>query len=246
LLGVFPAARLVLAAALALSVAACGRPAAPAAPDRGGRPGIAAAAAYFLGTLSAAERTGVRSGLPLAELSPAGADAFRAVLRATLSPPAYGRVAAGGGQVTVSGEPSATRPWRWRYERPDGSVDATITGRHLNLRFTGGPRDDGALRLLGSLASTPRAVAVLGESPIDPPPGPVTDEGLPGSSMTPPQRAALLRLVTDRTTDPAADPARTFFAWYGPATPGGRAYYRISTPDLLIESVPAPGAVTGR
>ncbi len=75
-----------------------------------------------------------------------------------------------------------------------------------------------------------------------------TPAGLPGSAMTPPQKAALMTLVTSYVSLVADDLAaermsrltaggldRLTFAWAGPTARGAKHYYRVQGPTFLIE-----------
>ena len=113
-----------------------------------------------------------------------------------------------------------------------------------------------AYALLGSLSAAQKARAVLGNSRIDLVLGPGQDgrtlqpEGLPGSAMTAAQKAQLLTLIRDRLGILNADDAasklaavqknldQTSFAWYGPTSAAGTAYYRVTGPTVLIEFSP--------
>jgi Protein of unknown function (DUF3500) len=118
---------------------------------------------------------------------------------------------------------------------------------------------DEATALVNSLDDTQRQAAVLSDTPIDLVLGPGEDgktiaaEGLPLSRLTPDQQTAALELVAHYTglvddVDAAArlDEVksvldRTDFAWYGPTTAGGAAYFRIAGPNVVIEYAPQGG-----
>ncbi|WP_424952006.1 DUF3500 domain-containing protein [Deinococcus sp.] len=113
-----------------------------------------------------------------------------------------------------------------------------------------------ASALLSSLSAAQKARAVQGNARIDLVLGPGQDgktlqpEGLPGSAMTAAQKAQLLTLIRDRLGILNADDAapklaavqknldQTYFAWYGPTTADGTAYYRVTGPTVLIEFSP--------
>jgi Protein of unknown function (DUF3500) len=75
-------------------------------------------------------------------------------------------------------------------------------------------------------------------------------EGLPGSAMTAAQKTKFLALIKARLSALNDDDLavkmlevqknleKTYLAWYGPTTPGGAAYYRVTGPTVLIEYAP--------
>jgi Protein of unknown function (DUF3500) len=113
-----------------------------------------------------------------------------------------------------------------------------------------------AYALVGSLDDAQRAKAVLSPQPIDLILGPGQDgkvlqpQGLAGSAMTAEQKTLLLTLIKDRLGQLNADDLAvkmtaieqkldtTYFAWYGPTTAGGAAYFSVSGPTVLIEFSP--------
>jgi hypothetical protein len=113
-----------------------------------------------------------------------------------------------------------------------------------------------AYKLISSLDAAQRAKTVLGTRNIDLVLGPGQDgktlqaEGLPGSAMTAAQKTLFLAVIKARLgalndddlkakmTTIAANLDKTYFAWYGPTTAGGVAYYRITGPTVLIEYSP--------
>ncbi|MCO6007859.1 DUF3500 domain-containing protein [Actinoallomurus purpureus] len=119
-----------------------------------------------------------------------------------------------------------------------------------------GDIEDQAFALVGSLDTAQKEKAVLGDTPIDLVLGPGEDgktiapEGLRLSEMTAHQRAAALKVIRHYTglVDDADAAARmrevksalrrTYFAWYGPTTPGSAAYFRFTGPTLVIEYSP--------
>jgi Protein of unknown function (DUF3500) len=135
--------------------------------------------------------------------------------------------------------------------QPASSTDASGT----TVRPLGDIEDD-AFALVNALDDTQKRAAVLGDAPINLVLGPGEDgqviapEGVPLSQLTGDQRAAALRLIGHYTglvndVDAAARRAevesgwdQTFFAWYGPTTPGSAAYFRITGPTVLIEYAP--------
>ena len=115
---------------------------------------------------------------------------------------------------------------------------------------------DEAYALLASLDDAQKAKAVLGSTSIDLVLGPgqdgktIASEGVPGSALTAAQKKALLALVAEYGTlandeDAAARMATiekslddTYFAWYGPTTDDGTAYFRVTGPAVVIEYSP--------
>ncbi|TDC42702.1 DUF3500 domain-containing protein [Micromonospora sp. KC213] len=115
---------------------------------------------------------------------------------------------------------------------------------------------DKAFALVNLLHGSARGRAVLGDTYIDVVLGPGQDcrtlspEGLPGSAMTAAQRATFLTLIDEysglahnqaaaaRRKQLKKDLADTYFAWYGPTTPGSAAYFRITGPHVVIEYAP--------
>jgi len=108
------------------------------------------------------------------------------------------------------------------------------------------------LALLDALGTTTRAAAVVSPSAPDDvrsgPRGsssPLEPTGVGSRQMGPGGRAtleSLLALYLDRLPSPLAvrerdriGDAEVFFAWEGPQRPGGRHYYRVQAPDLLVE-----------
>lgn len=110
--------------------------------------------------------------------------------------------------------------------------------------------------MLASLTAAQKAKAVISTQSIDLVLGPGQDgktlqpEGLPGSAMTAAQKTQFLALITDRmgllnANDLAPKLAtiqknldQTYFAWYGPTTGTGSAYYRVTGPSVIIEFSP--------
>jgi hypothetical protein len=137
-----------------------------------------------------------------------------------------------------------------------GVQPATYIDANGNTVRPLGDIEDEAFALVNSLDATQQQAAILGDTPIDLVLGPGQDgktlqpEGLPASQMTTDQHAALLKLIGHYTglvneEDAAARMAelqstldQTYFAWYGPTTPGSAAYFRITGPTLVIEYSP--------
>ena len=108
------------------------------------------------------------------------------------------------------------------------------------------------LALLDAMSTTARKAAVVSPTAPDDirsgPSGsasPLEPAGVGSRSLGPVGRAALESLVAlylDRLPPPLAvqerdriGDAELFFAWEGPQRSGGRHYYRVQAPDLLIE-----------
>lgn len=108
------------------------------------------------------------------------------------------------------------------------------------------------LALLDAMSTTSRHAAVVSPSaPDDVRSGPhshasaLEPAGVGSRSLGPTGRAALealLALYLDRLPPELATrerdrigDAEVFFAWEGPQQPGGRQYYRVQAPDLLVE-----------
>ncbi|MBB6017091.1 DUF3500 domain-containing protein [Deinococcus radiopugnans] len=113
-----------------------------------------------------------------------------------------------------------------------------------------------AFALLSSLDAAQQAKAVISTKSIDLVLGPGQDgktlqaEGLPGSAMTAAQKTAFLTLIKERLNalndddlapkmaDIEKNLDSTSFAWYGPTSAAGDAYYRVTGPTVLIEFSP--------
>ena len=119
-----------------------------------------------------------------------------------------------------------------------------------------GDIQDEAYAFLSSLDDTQKKAAVLGSTSIDLVLGPgqdgktIASEGVAGSALTDDQKAKLLALVDEygglaNDEDAAARKAQlekdldqTYFAWYGPTTDDGTAYFRVTGPHVVIEYSP--------
>jgi Protein of unknown function (DUF3500) len=113
-----------------------------------------------------------------------------------------------------------------------------------------------AMAMLNSLSAEQRRKAVISSRRIDLVLGPGHDgqmlqgEGLPGSEMTDAQKEQLLAVIEARLGILNADDLalamaavrknldQTWFAWYGPTTELGAAYFRVTGPTVLIEYAP--------
>ena len=117
-----------------------------------------------------------------------------------------------------------------------------------------GDENDRAFALMAALDADQRKQAILGYNVSDLVLGPGQDgrtiqpEGLRASALSASQQAMLLDLVrewagiaNDAHAAPRMDEIRaslpqTYFAWSGPTTNGGAAYFRIQGPTLVIAS----------
>ncbi len=141
-----------------------------------------------------------------------------------------------------------------------GVQPATYTDANGKTVRPLGDIEHDAFALVNWLDDAQRRTATLRTAPSDVVLGPGEDgkkiapEGLAAARMTADQRAALLRLIDHYTglandEDAAARAAEiratlddTYFAWYGPTTPGGAIYFRVTGPRLVIEyAVQRPG-----
>lgn len=136
-----------------------------------------------------------------------------------------------------------------------GSNPAQVMdGRRKGLRALAREEDLGR-KMLDSLTEEQRAIAVVDKNPY---PDILTTNsrkaalngqpsGLPFAKMTAPQKEILEQLVAEYAWDFPQDIAdarmaqfrrlqgNLFFAWAGGVRPGERHYYRIQTPEFLIE-----------
>jgi Protein of unknown function (DUF3500) len=113
-----------------------------------------------------------------------------------------------------------------------------------------------ASALINSLDATQKKQAIIGSGFIDLVLGPGQDgktlqpEGIPASSLNATQQQALLDLIAERVgmlndddantkiAEVKANLAKTYFAWAGGTTPGSAAYFRVTSPNILIEYAP--------
>jgi hypothetical protein len=148
-----------------------------------------------------------------------------------------------------------------------GAGDSVLTPSHTGAQPTTfvqngrtvrplGDELDKALALFTSLSPPQRKEAMLDYKVADVVAGPGLDgrvvqpEGIRASSFDAKQQAMLLDLVgewvgilssgaaSSRMADAKAGLAETFFAWSGPGTKEGGAYFRIQGPTVLIEYAP--------
>jgi hypothetical protein len=122
-----------------------------------------------------------------------------------------------------------------------------------------GDENDRAFALMAALDETQRKQAILGYNVSDLVLGPGQDgrtiqpEGLRASAMSAAQQTMLVDLVREwagiandafaapRMAEIQASLPQTYFAWSGPTTNGGAAYFRIQGPTLVIEYAPQRG-----
>jgi hypothetical protein len=151
--------------------------------------------------------------------------------------------------TSATGELVVTGPAFW------GANPATVpSGPKAGLRVLG-DEETVARDLVHSLTDEQRTVAIIqDEAPRDIITGAdrravlEAYEGLPASDMSERQRQALHGLIAvylHNMEDGSArawmhrilemDPARIYFAWAGGLEPGQGHYYRVHTPDFLIE-----------
>jgi uncharacterized protein DUF3500 len=132
---------------------------------------------------------------------------------------------------------------------------ATYTFEGRTVRPLGNENDK-AFALINALNDAQRKQAILGYRVSDLVLGPGQDgrtiqpEGIPASALSAPQQTMLLDLVREWTgimNEAFAEPRlaeirtnlpQTYFAWSGPTTNGGAAYFRIQGPTLVIEYAP--------
>jgi hypothetical protein len=176
--------------------------------------------------------------------------------------------------IAFLGAPSAAKPWMLQFGGHHLAINATVVGPRLTLSpsLTGGQptrymKDGKAIyivetevkqanAMLAGLDAGQRRRAVISLQRIDLVLGPGHDgqrlqsEGLPGSAMTPAQKAQLVALIrarlgilNDETLASAMIPIRrdldqTYFAWFGPTGDAGSAYFRVTGPTLVLEFSP--------
>jgi hypothetical protein len=145
-----------------------------------------------------------------------------------------------------------------------GVEPATYTGADGNTVRPLGDIEREGFALINWLDAEQQRAAILGATPIEVVLGPGQDgktlapQGLPAARMSADQKAALTRLIGHyvglaNDTDGAARAAEvgaaldeTYFAWYGPTTPGSAIYFRVTGPTLVIEyAAQGPGAGGG-
>ena len=199
------------------------------------------------------------------------------VLRQAASKPMFGKDLY---FFSILGTPSEKTPWMLQFGGHHLALNVTIAGAQgvltpsltaaqpamFSLNGTTirplGQESDKALALLNALDDAQRKQAILGYKVADLVLGPGQDgktiqpEGLRASSMSDPQKAMLLDLISEwaaivhdgaaaaRMAELKAGVNDTWFAWSGPTTaaPGRNitSYYRIQGPQLVIEYAPQP------
>lgn len=135
-------------------------------------------------------------------------------------------------------------------------VRTTVNGKTVTVVTQVPEEVKDASALLSSLNAAQKAKAVVSTNRIDLVLGPGQDnktlqaEGLSGSDMTAAQKTQLLALIRQRlgilnANDLAPKMAaieknlkRTYFAWYGPTTSAGDAYFRVTGPTFVMEFSP--------
>ena len=175
---------------------------------------------------------------------------------------------------TMFDEPSSETPWGWQLDGHHLALNFTVSGAEVTLApslwgttpktwSTGvhagltpmGPEEDLAFAWFDSLGEEQRQTAQLGEA-LDPDlmAGPTSvqeawpdPEGIPVSSLTASQRAAVLDWIAVYVGNlPASQAAERMsaiettlddvsIAWMGGTRPGEMMYYRIQGPRVLIE-----------
>ena len=176
--------------------------------------------------------------------------------------------------VSFVGVPSLDHAWTLQFGGHHLAINATVAGPNITLSpsLTGGEplkyikngrriyivenEVKQSQALMRSLSADQRKQAVRSTDKIDLVLGPGHDgqtlqpEGLPGSAMTPAQKAQFLKLIEARLDFLNEDDVRpqiaaiastinqTWFGWWGPTKPLGAAYFRVSGPRVLVEFSP--------
>ena len=176
--------------------------------------------------------------------------------------------------VSLMGAPSETAPWRIQFGGHHLAINATVVGASVTLapslpaaqpaRYTLGGKTIQPLgremtkgfALVQSLTAEQKKIAIRAPYYIDLVLGPGQDgktlppEGIPGSSLTEPQKTLLYDLAAEwvgnlndddaagKLADVRKNLDKTYFAWGGPTTTGSAAYYRVTAPTLLVEYAP--------
>jgi len=178
-------------------------------------------------------------------------------------------------QFTVFGTPAARGTWGWRVEGHHLSLHFAVANGRVaatSPTFTGSnpatvkegpsqglrvlaPLEDLGRAVVEGLSAEQRAAAIVSAvAPTDIVSGnkndigPLAPAGLGVDRMTPPQRDAVMQLITAYTSMMADDLAaermsrvrgagleRVTFAWAGPTSVGAKHYYRVQGPTFLIE-----------
>ena len=135
-------------------------------------------------------------------------------------------------------------------------IRTTVNGQTVTIVEDVPQEVQDAYALLSGLDAAQQAKAIISTKSIDLVLGPGQDgktlqaEGLPGSAMATAQKTEFLTLIKERLNalndnDLAVKMAEieknlgsTYFAWYGPSSAAGNAYYRVTGPTVLIEYSP--------
>ena len=143
-----------------------------------------------------------------------------------------------------------------------GCQPCEYTANNQTVRPVGAVTDK-AFRLVNALDASQQQQAVLGARAVDlvlganQPMRTVPPEGIRASALNAEQQALLLDLVGEyvglvndedaavRMAEVRSSLADTYFAWYGPTTSDGVAYFRIQGPTLWIEFSPQGGGGPG-
>jgi len=182
----------------------------------------------------------------------------------------------GAGRYYVSfvGAPALDRVWTLQFGGHHLAINATVSGPDVSLSpsLTGGEplkyekngrriyivenEVNQSQALMRTLTPAQLRQAVRSTDKIDLVLGPGHDgqvlqpEGLPGSAMSPAQKAQFLRLIAARLDILNADDLqpqmaaiaatidKTWFGWWGPTAPLGAAYVRVTGPRVSIEFSP--------
>lgn len=160
----------------------------------------------------------------------------------------------GGHHVTVNATVSGTEVAL--YPSFIGAQPASYTGSTGTTVKPLGDIWTSAYTLVSSLTTAQKAQAVKGSTYIDLLYGPGQDaraplyEGVAGSALTAAQKTQLLALIggyanlvnaedaATRLAEIQATLDQTYFAWYGPTTSTGAAYFRVTGPRVIIEYSP--------
>jgi hypothetical protein len=159
----------------------------------------------------------------------------------------------GGHHVTVNATVSGTEVAL--YPSFIGAQPASYTDTGATVQPLGDIWSE-AYAVVNSLTTAQKSQAVLGSSYIDLLYGPGQDsrapvyDGIPGSALTAAQKTQLLTLISEygnlvnaedaasRLAEIEATLDQTYFAWYGPTTDTGNAYFRVTGPRVIIEYSP--------
>ncbi|MBX5297523.1 DUF3500 domain-containing protein [Rhizobium bangladeshense] len=176
--------------------------------------------------------------------------------------------------VAFIGQPSISQPWMLQFGGHHLALNVTVLGPDLSFSpmLTGGQplhlESEGqnvyitqaetaaAQAFLDSLSDDQRAVAIIGDRPINLLLGPgafgtsLAPEGIKAGDLSAQQKSLLLAVITARldhindddfsakmdTIRRELDDAH--FAWWGPVGTLGSAYFRITAPSVVMEYSP--------